>query len=212
MQFPNYVQSLFFPNFFKSMTNSNFMKLEFDKKKCIGSGACVAQSPYYFQLRKDEGKAELQHSQEQEDDVYVADVEEGREQEAIEAAAACPVNAIKGEHGGRVLVSNEVETDKMKEVKAEYDDMKEFTLDPKGYFLIRVNREKQRVEVGHCGERNEVDVMVYGNTAIEIYMTIIKKGLVGDLGHAAYLGREIEKACLALKHGLKYVQDDELEI
>lgn len=188
------------------------MKLEFDKKKCIGSGACVAQSPFYFQLRKDEGKAVLQHAQQQDGDVFIADVEGGREEEAINAAEACPVNAIKVHHSGKVLVSNEVETSKMQEVKAEYDDMKEFKLDPKGYFLIRVNQEKQRVEVGHCGQRNEVDVMVHGSKAIEIYMTIIKRGLVGDLGHAAYLGREIEKACLALKNGLKYVQDDELEL
>lgn len=189
------------------------MHIEFDKKKCIGSGACVAQSPFYFQLRKDEGKAELQHvQQQQQDDVFIAEVEEGREQEAIAAAESCPVNAIKVHHGGKVLVGTEVETGGMKEVEAEYDDLNEFKLDPKGYFLIRVNQEKQRVEVGHCGQRNEVDVMVHGNTAIEIYMTIIKRGLVGDLGHAAYLGREIEKACLALKHGLKYVQDDELEI
>jgi len=40
----------------------------------------------------------------------------------------------------------------------------------------------------------------------------LKKNLVENMGHAAYLGREIEKACLALKNNLEYVQDDELKL
>ena len=30
--------------------------------------------------------------------------------------------------------------------------------------------------------------------------------------HAAYLGKELEKAYLALKHDLEYVQDEELNL
>ncbi|HLC57477.1 MAG TPA: DUF4346 domain-containing protein [Candidatus Nanoarchaeia archaeon] len=105
-----------------------------------------------------------------------------------------------------------VDTSKMKEVRGEHDDRKEFKIDSKGYFLIRVNKEKKRVEAGHCGKLNVVDYMVYGDNPQKIYMTIIKLGLVSDMGHAAYLGKEFEKACLALKNNLKYVQDDELEL
>ena len=125
---------------------------------------------------------------------------------------SCPVNAIRIIKDGKDVVKTEVGVGRMKEVKAEYDDLKEFKMDSKGYFLIRVNKEKKRVEAGHCKDKNEVDLMVYGDKSIDIYMTIIKLGLVNEMGHAAYLGREIEKACLALKNGLKYVQDDDLEL
>ena len=38
-------------------------------------------------------------------------------------------------------------------------------------------------------------------------MTIIAKQWVSELSHAAYLGKELAKAELALQHGFKYVQD-----
>lgn len=186
------------------------VKVEYNKNKCIGQGNCVAAAPFYFTL--EEAKAILNHSIEDEDDIFVADIKSDKLNDVIEAAKSCPVNAIRVFDEKEDIVSVEVKTDKVQEIKAEYDDLKEFVMDKKGYFLIRVNKEKQRVEVGHCGSLNKVDVMVYGTIPIEIYMTIIKKGLVENMGHAAYLGREIEKACLALKNNLEYVQDDELKI
>src|SRR3989344_3716203 len=167
-------------------------KVEYNRLKCIGNGNCVASAPYYFQLNEDGSKAVLKNSKEK-DDIFVSTIEKNKLNDVIEAAKQCPVNAIR------------VYDD-------EYDDLKEFEMDKKGYFLIRINKEKKRVEVGHCGELNKVDVMVYGSNPLEIYMTIIKKGLVENMGHAAYLGREIQKACTALKHNLEYVQDDELKI
>ncbi|HLC63488.1 MAG TPA: ferredoxin [Candidatus Nanoarchaeia archaeon] len=188
------------------------MKIEFNKEKCIGSGACAASAPSYFTLNYDEGKAVLAHSKSNGKEVFTADIVHGKEQEAIDAANSCPVNAIRVLKDGRDVVKVDVGTGGMREIKAQYDDLKEFKMDSKGYFLIRVNKEKRRVEAGHCKGKNEIDVMVYGDKAIDIYMTIIKLGLIVEMGHAAYLGREIEKACLALKNGLKYVQDDELEL
>ena len=186
-------------------------KVEYNKNKCIGRGNCVATSPFYFSL--DEfNKAVLNHSIKKDNDIFIADIKENRLSDVIEAAKSCPVNAIRVFDEKEDIVSVHVKTDKVEEIKAEYNDIKEFAMDKKGYFLIRVNKEKKRVEVGHCGSLNKVDVMVYGTVPIEIYMTIIKKGLVENMGHAAYLGREIEKACLALKNNLNYVQDDELEL
>lgn len=189
------------------------IKVEYDKGKCIGAGACEIAAPDNFKVK--DGKAELANGPfEICHDKFVGDVTEDEKEAMIEATKNCPVNAIRiyDDKTKEDLVSVDVKSDDVEEVKAEYDDMKEFTMDPKGYFLIKVNKEKNRVEVGHCGELNKVDVMVYGDKPIDIYMTIIKKGLVADMGHAAYLGREIQKACIALKNNLKYVQDDELEL
>src|SRR3989338_10253060 len=187
------------------------VKVEYNKNKCIGQGNCVAASPFYFSL--DEfNKAILNHPIKEDNDIFVADIKEDKLSDVIEAGKSCPVNAIRVFDEKEDIVSVDVKTDKVEEIKAEYDDLKEFVMDKKGYFLIRVNKEKQRVEVAHCSEINKIDVMVYGTNPLEIYMTIIKKDLIENMGHAAYLGREIQKACTALKHNLEYVQDDELKI
>ena len=44
-----------------------------------------------------------------------------------------------------------------------------------------------------------------------MYKTI-DKGFLSRLDHAAYLGKELQKAYLALKLGLAYQQDSELKI
>lgn len=47
-----------------------------------------------------------------------------------------------------------------------------------------------------------------GKTAESIYVEIMELGLVTRLDHAAYLGRELAKAEVALRTGKEYVQDD----
>ncbi|MBN2015089.1 MAG: dihydropteroate synthase-like protein [Candidatus Altiarchaeota archaeon] len=49
-----------------------------------------------------------------------------------------------------------------------------------------------------------------GHRAEQIYKEIIFRGLVKSLYHAAYLGRELEKAEIALRTGKNYVQDEDL--
>ncbi|HLD40223.1 MAG TPA: DUF4346 domain-containing protein [Candidatus Nanoarchaeia archaeon] len=104
------------------------------------------------------------------------------------------------------------QTEKIKEtIKATHDPIKEWHPDPKGYFLIRVNDKKKRLEAGFCTYKHEIIKMVHGQGAIEVYNTIVKKKLVSRLEHAAYLGKELYKAELALKYGKKYRQEFPLE-
>lgn len=104
-------------------------------------------------------------------------------------------------------------TEDCKEIEAEYDDMKEFVIDDEGYFLIRLDRNAKKIEVGFCRERNLVSLKVTGTKPIDIYQTIInKEELPIRKDHAAYLGRELQKAYTALNNGLEYVQDDELNL
>jgi dihydropteroate synthase len=49
-----------------------------------------------------------------------------------------------------------------------------------------------------------------GDEATEVYQTIVREKMVGKLEHAAYLGRELEKAEIALRLGRSYVQDEDL--
>lgn len=104
------------------------------------------------------------------------------------------------------------QTENIKEViKASHNRMKEWRPDPKGYFLIRLNEKKKRIEAGFCTYQHVITKMVYGSNAIEIYNTIIKKKLISRLEHAAYLGKELYKAELALKYGKRYQQEFPLE-
>ncbi len=49
--------------------------------------------------------------------------------------------------------------------------------------------------------------VIEGTTARALYATIIKAGWVSELSHAAYLGKELARAELALQYGFNYVQD-----
>ena len=91
-------------------------------------------------------------------------------------------------------------------------DKDEFNYDPKGYFLIRIIPETKKIEVGHCLQNNVILKKLSGNTAKELCQAIIKTGLVSRTDHATYLGRETLKAEVALKLGIPYVQDSDLEI
>ena len=86
-----------------------------------------------------------------------------------------------------------------------------FTTDRAGWFEIKIDRERRLISALHFprGEK-EVDVIVKGRGARGIYQTIIERGLISRLDHAAYLGRELEKAETALRLGRAYVQDEEL--
>lgn len=189
------------------------LRVEYDRQRCIGAGQCAAIDPQHFSLR--DGKAVLSPSKHAQGlSVFEGECEE-REAERLEhAAASCPSNSIRAvdvEVGKETVTTAVSYTPDFREISAEYDDLKEFALDPKGYFLIRANRETQEIEVAFCPKLNEVSVKVVGKTPLEIYQTILKQQLISRMDHAAYLGRELQKAYDALRAGLPYVQDDELE-
>lgn len=69
------------------------MRVEFDREACEGWFDC-AQEWDAFEMQLSEGKADLQNSNEIDDDVFVREVPSGMEQEAKKAAEVCPVDAI----------------------------------------------------------------------------------------------------------------------
>ena len=83
-----------------------------------------------------------------------------------------------------------------------------FSPDSKGWFRIAVDRALVEIAAIHYppGEE-EPDVVVKGRDSRAIYQTIIRGGLVSKLDHAAYLGKELEKAHIALVLGRSYVQE-----
>ena len=80
-------------------------------------------------------------------------------------------------------------------------------MDPAGYFVIIPQPAKRVVMVEHYSYDNELLRTIEGSKAREICGTIIANKWVTQLSHAAYLGKELERAELSVKLGLKYVQD-----
>lgn len=81
------------------------------------------------------------------------------------------------------------------------------TPDPKGYFIIYVDRTKGMLSMEHYQNDGMLDAVIEGHTAAEIYSPAIDRGFVSRLDHAAYLGRELARAEHALESGEPYVQD-----
>ena len=104
-----------------------------------------------------------------------------------------------------------------KRLVARYHKIKDLKMDPKGYFLIGVDRKKKFIQVGYCkftrlgnSPINDMIAVVKGKTAIEIVNTLIREKFISTLQHAADMGIEIHKAELSLKYGFKYIQDKDL--
>ncbi len=188
------------------------LKIVYFPKKCIGNGACEIADPAHFKLAGK--KAVLVDSKAHSDQrQLVVNCDEEQAYRILTAGNNCPSNAIGviNDSTGEELVKTKVEEKNVKEIVATYDDLKEFVMDTKGYFLIRVDNRKNLIEIGFCGKRNQVEVKIVGKKPLEIYQTAIKKKLISRFDHAAYLGRELQKAFIALENGLEYVQDDELD-
>ena len=106
-----------------------------------------------------------------------------------------------------------------KRIVAKYHKIKDWVIDPKGYFLIEIDRENKLLRVGYCkftklgsNPINDMVSIVSGKTAIEIVNTLIRNKYISSLQHAADMGIELCKAELALKYNLNYVQDKDLKI
>ncbi len=191
------------------------IKVEYYKNKCIGQGNCASIAKDYFELSAK--KASLRNSRKNGNNIYSVEVncDDAAAASLIEAGKACPVNAIRviDAQKNKDIVSVKVNEDKVREVIARYNDAKEFVIDPKSYFLIRLDRKNKNIEVGFCNERNKVVLKVTGKKPVNIYQTIInKEKLPIRKDHAAYLGKELQNAYFALKYKLKYVQDEDVDL
>ena len=80
-------------------------------------------------------------------------------------------------------------------------------MDKAGYFVILPIPEKNIINAEHYSYDNTLLRVIKGKDARSIYWTIIENNWVTLLSHAAYIGKELEKAELSLQNRVKYVQD-----
>ena len=102
-------------------------------------------------------------------------------------------------------------------IPAKYDKIKDWVMDPKGYFLITVDRKLKLIRVAYCifsklgnDPIHDMIAEVTGKTALEIVNTLITQQYISSLQHAADMGIELCKAEIALKNNLKYIQDKDI--
>ncbi|MCC6355418.1 MAG: DUF4346 domain-containing protein [Verrucomicrobiae bacterium] len=78
-------------------------------------------------------------------------------------------------------------------------------LDKGGYFVIGIEADVILVE--HYDYRDRLLHVIEGKDARAVYWTLISKGWVTRIDHAAYLGKELARAELCMKQGAEFEQD-----
>ena len=75
-----------------------------------------------------------------------------------------------------------------KRVIAKYHKIKDWKMDPRGYFLIKVDKKKNFIKVGYCkftrlgnSPINDMIAIVKGKTAIEIVNTLIREKFISTI-------------------------------
>ena len=83
-------------------------------------------------------------------------------------------------------------------------------LDKKGFFVIIPRKDENKIYVEYYANDGTLLQTVKGSDAASIYYTIVEKGFVSKLDHAAYLGKELTKAEYFLKYDIPFIQDKAL--
>src|SRR3989338_6698083 len=103
-------------------------------------------------------------------------------------------------------------------IEADYNPDSGWTADEKNdenWFIIGIEREIPRLFAEHYigyGENMKKCCRIVGKTTESILGTIVRLGKVKALYHAGYIGKELQKAEIAMKKGIKYNQELEFEI
>ncbi len=96
----------------------------------------------------------------------------------------------------------------LKEIgKIEAKPPRRLILDPSGFFIIYPKKEENRICLEHYRADGTLNEIIHGEDPILIASIAIERNLVSRLDHAAYLGRELEKAYLSMCYGFQYIQD-----
>ncbi|BCG65921.1 MAG: tetrahydromethanopterin S-methyltransferase subunit A [Methyloprofundus sp.] len=84
---------------------------------------------------------------------------------------------------------------------------KRLKLDPAGYFVVHPDRNKQLLILEHYTNKGVLTRIFSASTPAALVAKLIEESLLSRLDHAAYLGRELARAEMALLSGDEYVQD-----
>ncbi len=182
-----------------------------DRKKCIGAGFCEKLMPRLFKV--DNGNRVTLAGATANGNSQSVAIGEADLKKATEAAEVCPsyaIEVISKKTGKSVLGIEPEKKIPVRKIVARYDSRKEWQMDSKGFFTIKPFPDEGIIRVRYYNAKHQLAAEIEGKNAEEIYNTICREKLVSSLPHAAYLGSELQKAEIAMKKRLPYVQDDNL--
>ncbi len=84
---------------------------------------------------------------------------------------------------------------------------KTIKMDPNGYLQITVSQEDSEIVVQHFSPNNEFLTEYRGKKPQEIQNQLYRNCVISDIGHAMYIGGQLERACICLYNGMEYKQD-----
>jgi thymidylate synthase len=90
----------------------------------------------------------------------------------------------------------------------DYDNRPYFlNQDSRGFFRIAVDLEAKELVVHHLAQSGELLAEYRAKTPSEMGWRLQRAKAVSDIGHAMYLGSQLERAWYQLSKGRDYVQD-----
>lgn len=89
----------------------------------------------------------------------------------------------------------------------EAGDPAALVLDPAGYVVISIDRQRGILLAEHYRNSGVLDLLIRGKHAMNVMAELLGRSLVSRLDHAAYLGKELARAEEALRKGTDYRQD-----
>lgn len=98
----------------------------------------------------------------------------------------------------------------MEPIEVNEKDVK-WVKDPKGFFTIKPFFGDKKVFVRHYTNDMKLKHLFSGENTSAILQKILSMDLVSLDEHIGYLGKEIEKAVIALENKIEYVQDKDLD-
>ncbi|MDR1608717.1 MAG: DUF4346 domain-containing protein [Deltaproteobacteria bacterium] len=79
--------------------------------------------------------------------------------------------------------------------------------DPHGYFKLALDPAQKKILVWQFNHDDDLIAIYQGQTPTELARELQRNLAISDLGHALYLGGQLERAYYCLEKGLEYVQD-----
>ena len=86
-----------------------------------------------------------------------------------------------------------------------YHDPEKIKLDKAGYFVVNIEGDEILCE--HYSYKDTLLRHIRGETARDMYLTMVDNGWISRIDHACYVGKELTKAELSIRHGFEYLQD-----
>ncbi|MDM8523077.1 hypothetical protein QUF80_06855 [Desulfococcaceae bacterium HSG8] len=117
---------------------------------------------------------------------------------------------IGAETGSITIISHSISLDPryLEKVKPIYDKAARISVirhDPNGYFLITTHDKD--IVVKHC--HNSDHISEYrSDRPLKIQQMMYRDCVISDIGHAIYIGRQLERAYQCIRENIPYIQDN----